>query len=270
MAGYVKMWTAIRSDRGFLALSCNARGAYMQLIVAAKEQRDDGTVCYRNVAAMGADWGCDRATSAKILRKIADNSLCTYTTNKQGVVTIKVANYKKWQELTVRELVEKSAKSPRKIPPLRPDQTRPDYTILCDGLSPVELSNLFNELCPTLPKVRVMRPQDKRWKITKSRLIEHPDHKFWESLFKNVHKSDFLSARNGKWTACNYDWIMNPTNLIKIYEGNYENQRGMTAEQEQAHFRQKEMERSSRGTSESTSISKIIKKIELDKDKTKQ
>ena len=55
MAGYVKMWTTLRNNVGFLALSCNARGAYMQLIFAAQEQRDDGTVCYRNVAALGAD-----------------------------------------------------------------------------------------------------------------------------------------------------------------------------------------------------------------------
>ena len=129
MAGYVKMWTTLRNNVGFLALSCNARGAYMQLILAAKEQRDDGTVCYRNVAALGADWGCDRATSAKILRKLSDNSLCTYTQNGQGVLTIKVANYMKWQELTVREIVENSKKSPREITPLRPDQTKPDQTI---------------------------------------------------------------------------------------------------------------------------------------------
>lgn len=123
------MWTTLRNNEGFLALSCNARGAYMQLILAAKEQRDDGTVCYRNVAAMGADWGCDRSTSAKILRKLAENSLCTHTTNGQGVITIKVTNYRHWQDLTVVELVEKSKKNPREIPSLRPDQTKPEQTI---------------------------------------------------------------------------------------------------------------------------------------------
>ncbi len=244
MAGYVKMWTAIRSDKGFLALSCNARGAYMQLIVAAKEQRDDGTVCYRNVAAMGSDWGCDRSTSAKILRKIAENSLCTYTVNEQGVLTIEVANYKKWQELTVREVVENSKKSPRKITPLRPDQTRAEHIRQNEKkvgeLDAQELVDLFNKmLAPPLDKVKILRPQSKRLKTILTRLKEHPDKKFWGHIYKIVSESDFLCGRKGGWKA-DFNWLLNPNRLEEIYEGKYDNNPIMTAQEENRHYKRKD------------------------------
>ena len=129
MAGYVKVWTTIKNNEGFLSLSLQAKGAYLLLLITAKEQRDDGTVFYRNYSAMGADWGCERTTAGKILGKLRENSLLTYTQNGDGVLAITIANYKKWQELDVKTLVANSRKNPREIPPLRPDQTIPYQTI---------------------------------------------------------------------------------------------------------------------------------------------
>ena len=37
---------------------------------------------------------------------------------------------------------------------------------------------------------------------------------------KKVESSDFLSGRSGKWHAT-FDWIINPSNAVKIIEGNY-------------------------------------------------
>ena len=47
-----------------------------------------------------------------------------------------------------------------------------------------------------------------------------PDFK---DIFERVEKSDFLSGRNGKWSNCGFDWIFNPSNFVKIIEGNYDN-----------------------------------------------
>lgn len=35
--------------------------------------------------------------------------------------------------------------------------------------------------------------------------------------------SDFLSGCNGAWTACNFDWLLNTENFLKVLEGNYKN-----------------------------------------------
>ena len=39
-------------------------------------------------------------------------------------------------------------------------------------------------------------------------------------VFKNVKSSAFLLGKEKDW-ACNFDWIFNPSNFVKILEGNY-------------------------------------------------
>lgn len=128
MAGYIKVWTTLKNNEAMLSLPLNARGAYLWLILTCKEQRDDGWIFHRNFAALAGDWGCDDSTAAKILRKLADNSLLTYSQNEQGVLSVNIPNYKHWQNLDVKGVVEKSRKIPRKIAPLKPDQSKPDQT----------------------------------------------------------------------------------------------------------------------------------------------
>jgi len=42
-------------------------------------------------------------------------------------------------------------------------------------------------------------------------------------FFAYVAKSDFLSGRSGKWTACDLGWLLKQENFIKVTQGNYEN-----------------------------------------------
>lgn len=128
MAGYVKVWTTLLDNDKFVSLSMAQRGAYLQLLIAAKRGRDDGTVCYRNEAALGYDWGCDRKTCGKTLGILAEKSLCTYSQNGDGVILIEIPNYKQWQEIAVEEVREKSRKNPGKIPSTRAEQSRADQT----------------------------------------------------------------------------------------------------------------------------------------------
>ena len=58
-----------------------------------------------------------------------------------------------------------------------------------------------------------------------SRLKEHPDAIWWESLFQRIRSSDFLcgrtSGKEGSFHA-SLDWILGPKNLDKILAGNYD------------------------------------------------
>ncbi|MGN0477432.1 MAG: DUF4373 domain-containing protein [Ruminococcus sp.] len=82
---------------------------------------------------------------------------------------------------------------------------------------------LFSEICKSLPKPQELTPERKR-------LIDNGEEKLFEygktfeEFFNEVEESDFLSGRNGKWTGCNFDWILKPLNMVKILEGNYTNQ----------------------------------------------
>jgi hypothetical protein len=57
----------------------------------------------------------------------------------------------------------------------------------------------------------------------KKRWQENPDEKFFVDYFNKIHNSDFLSGRSADW-RCSFDWVMNPSNMQKILEGNYNNE----------------------------------------------
>lgn len=97
----------------------------------------------------------------------------------------------------------------------------------------VDLVEVFHAECQTLP--RVMSLNDTRRKHLAARWREvDADAKFkdqadgielFRAFFQRVDASDFLSGRNGKWQSCNFDWLFLPTNFLKVWEGNYDNDR---------------------------------------------
>lgn len=86
----------------------------------------------------------------------------------------------------------------------------------------------YNRICKSLPEVRAIT--DKRKKAIKARWKENGKSlKFFIDYFQRVEDSNFLSGRSGKDWKANFDWVMNPTNMAKVLEGNYDNKQ--TAQQ---------------------------------------
>jgi len=82
-----------------------------------------------------------------------------------------------------------------------------------------EFKLLFNAICISLPQVKLLTKTREAHIKTLLTTLE----KFGLSMIdylKLVEKSDFLSGRSGKWRAT-FDWIINPSNSVKIIEGNY-------------------------------------------------
>ncbi len=81
----------------------------------------------------------------------------------------------------------------------------------------------FNNFCPSLPKVIKLTPERRRkirivWNASK----DYQNLEFFIRLFTSVEESDFLSGRKGTWQA-SFDWLLNPSSVQKILEGNYKN-----------------------------------------------
>ena len=85
-----------------------------------------------------------------------------------------------------------------------------------------KLLGLYHEKCPSLPTVKFCKPYTSRHRSVMARISERGDDNFWPDYFTKVEASDFLAGREKKWRAT-FDWIMNPTNMTKILEGNYDN-----------------------------------------------
>ena len=78
----------------------------------------------------------------------------------------------------------------------------------------------FNDICKTLP--RVTKLTDARRKVIKARFKDHGLAGI-QTVFEKAESSDFLSGRNGGWSA-SFDWLMKPSNFQKVIEGNYDNE----------------------------------------------
>jgi hypothetical protein len=84
-----------------------------------------------------------------------------------------------------------------------------------------DIEKLFNNMCTSLPSINGIK--NSRRKAVSQRWKENPDVEFFKDIFRRVEKSEFLSGRSGDWRGCCFDWIMKPSNLQKISEGNYDN-----------------------------------------------
>jgi hypothetical protein len=64
-----------------------------------------------------------------------------------------------------------------------------------------------------------------RQKSVKARIAEHGNKTFVETV-QRAAASDFLKGQNARGFTATFDWIIKPTNFIKIRDGNYDNDRG--------------------------------------------
>jgi hypothetical protein len=87
-----------------------------------------------------------------------------------------------------------------------------------------QVKQKFCEICISLPKIISI---DKARKATvKARLKEYSLEQV-EEMFRKAEKSDFLTGRikskGERPFKASFDWLMKPSNFIKVLEGNYDN-----------------------------------------------
>ena len=82
----------------------------------------------------------------------------------------------------------------------------------------------YNSKCVNLPKVVIL--SDKR-KTAIKRIFNNKDigQAGLSMAFSRVADSDFLNGKNKQGWKASFDWILNPTNIAKILEGNYDNKK---------------------------------------------
>lgn len=83
------------------------------------------------------------------------------------------------------------------------------------------ISDSYNSICVDLPKIKSITKPRQTHINTLLKELESQGVTY-EEYFKQVQASDFLTGRKGDWQA-NFDWIIKPSNSIKILEGVYAN-----------------------------------------------
>lgn len=89
---------------------------------------------------------------------------------------------------------------------------------IADAIDYRTVAEKYERKCPSLPAVKIL--SDKRKRAIKKLRDNGVD---LDALFETAENSDFLSGRSGKWNGCNFDWLTNYNNAIKVLEGVYRN-----------------------------------------------
>ena len=88
------------------------------------------------------------------------------------------------------------------------------------------IEEMWNQLADRNTKIpSILRVKNSRLIALRKRVQEEPELTFWIDLLRKVNDSDFLSGRSSDWCAT-FDWIMKPANMVKVVEGNYDNNKG--------------------------------------------
>lgn len=83
-----------------------------------------------------------------------------------------------------------------------------------------QIVDMFHEICISLPKIKTL--SDRRKKSMRS-LYKQFSLADIQTVFEKAEASDFLTGRNNNKWSCNFDWLMNSNNFVKVLEGNYDN-----------------------------------------------
>lgn len=105
----------------------------------------------------------------------------------------------------------------------REEKRREEEKTLSAGAAK-EILAAYHGQCPMMPAVRVMT--DARKRKLKARWTEDDSRQtveYWQRFFGYVAKSDFLTGRDGRWTGCDFEWLIEAGNHVKVIEGKYEN-----------------------------------------------
>lgn len=86
-----------------------------------------------------------------------------------------------------------------------------------------KIMQLYNATCKSFPKIKIIDGQ--RRKAVAARWHTYHSLEIFTELFEKAEASDFMRGVNDKGWAADFDWIMRPTNMAKVLEGKYDNDR---------------------------------------------
>lgn len=98
------------------------------------------------------------------------------------------------------------------------------YESPTDKVSYVQVKDLYNDICKSYPKVTKL--SDGRKRTIKARFNEGYKLDDFKKLFRLSESSDFLKGKTGskgRYFHATFDWLIDGNNMVKVIDGNYNN-----------------------------------------------
>jgi uncharacterized protein YdaU (DUF1376 family) len=94
-----------------------------------------------------------------------------------------------------------------------------DTSAAADRCPYEKIIEIYHQELPSLPKAQTMT--NKRRSSIRARWTENKKHQsleFWQWFFSKVRANPWWMGEAGDWKIPNFDWLMNPTNFVKVIE----------------------------------------------------
>lgn len=242
--GYIKVFRKILSWEWYDDVNTFKLWMHLLLIVNHKDNKWRGEVIKRgstvtSYAQLSIQTGLTVQQVRTSLKKLQKTGEVTKVTSSKNTVII-VTNYDKYQDTnkqdnnqTNNELTNNQQSGNKQVTTNKNDKKdkneKNDKNINNILSIPYdEIVELFNRKCKKLSSV--IKLTDKRKKSIKARYEEYGNIDIFETLFDKANDSDFLCGENDKGWKANFDWLMNPNNMIKVLEDRYANKKSMWQE----------------------------------------
>ena len=95
-----------------------------------------------------------------------------------------------------------------------------------DKRSPVPyetIKNIYNEICVSFPKCNTL--SSNRKKSIKARFTSGYTVEDFKTLFTKAEASNFLKGKNNRNWSATFDWLIKDTNMAKVLDGNYDEEK---------------------------------------------
>lgn len=229
MAGYIKIHRKL-IEWGWYSVPC-VKDVFIHLLITANYSPSEyrGVMIERGQAVYGLDslsqsLGYSIKQVRTAIGKLRQTGEITTWTNRQFSVAT-IVNYDEYQDddranegqtkgkrkanegqtKGTQRAVSKEEKEEKEI-------KKSTYTSVVDD---------FNRICKSLPRVKTINDTRRR-RIDRAR--KQLGSVTFETFFRMVEASDFLTGQTKDWVA-SFDWILEPKNMTKIVEGNYDNKK---------------------------------------------
>lgn len=99
MAGYPKIWTTIRHEDWFKELSCIQRSIWLQAILIAKEQTDDGWLCFNNATHFASETNTNRTNIDTWVARETQGKRINIARSDKRLLRFFIVNYNESQQV---------------------------------------------------------------------------------------------------------------------------------------------------------------------------
>lgn len=101
-----------------------------------------------------------------------------------------------------------------------PDDVRPASPVPYESIK-----SMYNEICISFPRCTSL--SDARKKAIKARITSGYTLEDFRTLFEKAEASSFLKGKNDRSWSATFDWLIKDTNMAKVLDGNYDDQKGV-------------------------------------------